>query len=117
VLGRLVVPMNIAIQLSGILALLVFVAGCVLLHVRLRCYSSLSLLFSIAALVIWYFWGTDAVTLAASKSPMLLGLSGGFGSLGAFAYAYLGSFLLLLWLSTSFLLSVMNVRPNSRPAA
>jgi hypothetical protein len=109
--------MSIAIQTLELLALLLFVAGCVLLHVRLRRYSSLSLLLSIATLAAWFFWGADAF-LRVAPDALSTGTAKDLRGLGHwFSVTAIISSILMLWLGASFLLSIWAVRPSSRPAA
>ena len=109
--------MSIAIQSLELLALLLFLAGCVLLHARLRRYSSLSLLLSIAALVTWFFWGADAF-LRVAPDALGTGAAKDLQGLGHwFSVTAIISSVLMVWLGVSFLLSIWAVRPSSRRAA
>ncbi|QNP40171.1 hypothetical protein [Lysobacter solisilvae (ex Woo and Kim 2020)] len=109
--------MTIATQILEILALLLFLAGCVLLHVRLRRFSSLSLLISIPAFVAWLFWGQD-VFLRAVPAALGTGTASDLRDLGQWlSVATIISAVLLVWLATSFFLTVKAVRPTSRHAA
>jgi hypothetical protein len=109
--------MSIAIQMLELLALLLFLAGCVLLHVRLRRSSSLSLLLSIATLAAWIFWGADAF-LRAVPDTFGTGAAKDLRGLGHWlSIATIVSALLAVWISTSFFFAISAVRPSSRPAA
>ena len=48
-------------QVAGYIALLFFISGAVILHVRLRSYTSLSFIASTAAIMIWGFWLSGVV--------------------------------------------------------
>ena len=112
---------SFAHQLLGILAYLLLLSGVVLLHIRLRRASSLSLLLSVAAFAVWIFWGEGAVWRALPQGPDL-----GTDTSNASNLIYLGRWhsvpyfletALLLWLAGSFFFSIRAVPQASRRAA
>ena len=61
--------MTLLHQLLELFAYLLLLAGCVLLHVRLRRPSSLSFLLSLGALLAWIFWGQSALSQTPFTPP------------------------------------------------
>jgi hypothetical protein len=109
--------MSLTIQMLELLALLLFLAGCVLLHVRLRRSSSLSLLLSIVTLAAWIFWGADAF-LRAAPDTLGTGTAKDLRDLGYWlSIATIVSAFLAVWISASFFFAIWAVRPSSQPAA
>ena len=108
--------MTLLDQLSELLAYLLLFAGCVLLHVRLRRLSSLSFLFSLAALLVWILWGQSALwhllpTPPGTEAAELLQLEHSYPIFAAI------ELLLLLWFGFSFFFTVKAIQPASREAA
>ena len=109
--------MTIATQVLAILALLLFLAGCILLHVRLRRFSSLSLLISIPTLVAWLLLGQD-IFLRAAPDALGIGTAKDLRDFGQWlSVATTISAVLLIWFATSFFLAIKAVRPTFRHAA
>jgi hypothetical protein len=108
--------MTVTTQILVLLALLLFLAGCILLHVRLRRFSSLSLLISIPTLVVWLFWGQDVFLRAVPGA--IIGTAKDLRDFGQWlSVATFISATLLVWLATSFFFAITAVRPPSRRAA
>jgi len=100
----------LANQITCLIALLLVLAGCILLHVRLRSYLSLSFLVSIVAIALWAFWGGRAldhmlfVGTANDDAQALIAL-GRSRTISAAIEA-----MLMLWFGVSFLLTIRSVR-------
>ena len=99
-------------QVAGYLALLMVVGGCAILHARVRSLDSLSLLLSLAAVIVWGFWAQAAV------EQVLFLDSPADSKLAAFVRRYNilpgWEAVLMLWFGASFLLAARRVRPQRR---
>jgi hypothetical protein len=101
-------------QLSGLPGLLLLLSGCMLMHLRLRRRSTLSLLLSLAAIAAWMLVGQALlhdVLLPADGAPDMVVLAR-LGVAQSVALAVDGA--LLLWLGLSFFLAVKSIRLPSR---
>ena len=98
-------------QTAGYIALLMFLAGCALLHMRLRRTESLSLLLSVAAVIVLGFWAQAAVERVLFDLP-----SNAHIASVARRYNVLATFeaLLMLWFGASFLLAIKRVPLQAR---
>jgi hypothetical protein len=109
--------MTLAQQFFELLSLLLLLAGCILLHVRLRRPSSLSFLLSLAASAVWKFAGESALWQILPTPPS----AGTAKDLISFEYSQsivaATDLALFLWVSGSFFFAVKAIRPVSRHAA
>jgi len=104
-------------QLLEVLAWLLLLAGCALLHVRVRSLSSLSFLLSISACAVWIFWAQSAFWLVLSIAPGT-GTAHDLANLGH-SQSIAGAIetALMLWVGGSFFLAVKALRPVVRHSA
>jgi hypothetical protein len=106
-------PMDLLTQLPGLAGQLLLLAGCVLMHLRLRRRSTLSLLFSLAAMAAWMFVGPllHDVLVPSDGAPDMVVLAR-LGVAQSVAMAVEAA--LLFWLGLSFFLAVKSIRLPSR---
>jgi uncharacterized Tic20 family protein len=109
--------MTLAQQFFELLSLLLLLAGCILLHVRLRRPSSLSFLLSLAASAAWKLWGQSVIWQMLPTPPS----TGTAKDLINFDYSQsiiaATDLALFLWVSGSFFIAVKAIRPLARHAA
>ena len=110
--------MIVAVQMAGFIALLALLAGCVLLHARLRNLASTSFLLSIVGIAAWIFWIQDALQGALTISTPATAGNPGHGTNAAEAMATIGDFhvifaasesLLMLWFGISFFFAAKSI--------
>jgi len=101
-------------EVVQILSALVFVAGCVLLHLRLRRPSSLSLLLSIGAQLAWLIWG---MSFFLRIDPVSLGLFIHNEAPAVLYWVYTAHLItaaMTLWFAVSFLLAIKAIGTVSK---
>ena len=107
-----------AVQMAGFIALLALLAGCVLLHARLRNLASTSFLLSIVGIAAWIFWIQDALQGALPISAPATAGNSGHGTNAADAIATIVNYqtvpaacesLLMLWFGISFFLAARSI--------
>jgi hypothetical protein len=109
--------MTLALQVVGVLAWLLLLAGCVLLHIRLRRISSLSFVLSLVAVAAWTHWG-QSVLWQIFPVPPGTGTAKDLDLLGHLEPAVAAiEAALMLWVGGSFFFSVKAIRPVARSAA
>ena len=104
-------------QIFGLLSLLLLLASCMLLHIRLRHPSSLSFLFSLAAFIAWSMWG-ESILWQITPTPPSTGTAKDiiyFARSQAIVAAIEGIF--MLWISCSLFFAIKAIRPLARHAA
>jgi hypothetical protein len=114
--------MHLAVQIAGAVAWLAVLAGCFLLHVRLRNIFSASFLLSIIAIAAWMFWGQAAlhsVMTLPALTPTPTAGNVGQGNNAAQALAGMGQSqtaisvvesVLIIWIGVSFFLAIKSIR-------
>lgn len=110
--------MHLAVQIAGAVAWLAALAGCFLLHVRLRNIFSASFLLSILAIAAWMFWGQAALDNALTL-PTPAADNVGQGNNAAEALAGMGQSqvvisvvesVLMILVGISFFLAIKSIR-------
>ena len=109
--------MTLALEIVGMLAWALFLGGCVLLHLRVRRFSSLSFLLSLVAVAAWSYWG-QSVLWQIYPVPPGTGTARDLDSLGRVEPIVAAiEAALMLWVGASFFFSVKAIRPVVRSAA
>ncbi|MGY0613406.1 hypothetical protein [Luteimonas sp. A501] len=98
-------------QIAGYVALLFFIAGSIVLHLRLRNYWSLSFIASIVGILVWVFWLSGAVhhefyyplTNEANDVTAMRRFATVVAAIEA---------VLMLWFGISFLFAAKSIRPQ-----
>ena len=102
--------MDFAQQIMGLLAWLLFLAGCVLLHLRVRSPSSLSFLLSIGSCAVWAMWAQSVFWHNFPVAPQPSGANALIGLGRPAAIAETIEATLMLWAAGSFFLAVKAIR-------
>ena len=109
--------MFLTAQIAGFIALVALLAGCVLLHLRLRNVPSASFLLSIIGLATWALWLQDVVY--GYLYPSVPAGDPGHGTNAAVAITSLGhsqtiavisESILILWVGISFFFAIKSIR-------
>jgi hypothetical protein len=109
--------MTLALEVVGALGWLLLLAGCVLLHIRVRRISSISFLLSLVSVAAWTYWG-QSVLWEIFPVPPGTGTAKDLKSLGQVEPIVAAiEAALMLWVGGSFFFSVKAIRPVARSAA
>lgn len=110
--------MYLVVQIAGAIAWLAALAGCLLLHFRLRNFFSASFVLSIAVVALWSFWGRAALVSAlALPAPTIA--NAGQGNSAAEALSAVGNShvvvsamesILMIWFGVSFFFAIKSIR-------
>lgn len=109
--------MFLTVQIVHAVAWLALLAGCILLHVRLRNIPSTSFVNSIIALAIWAFWGKSALGNALTTRAPEVAIGQGnnaaevIATMGhAQSLVAVGDAVLILWVGLSFLFAIKSIK-------
>ena len=110
--------MHLVVQIIGAIAWLAVLAGCLLLHIRLRNIFSASFLLSIDAVALWTFWAQAAlISILTLPTPAVAVV--GQGNNAAEALAAAGTHqdaiavvesIFMIWIGFSFLFAIKSIK-------